>query len=94
MADVEDGQIKVACLVPTDERLVVNGVLSRTQHGVIFDRSNFVVDWLHHNDSAGQTVTILLSNNGRRETYSFANRNATPAAERALDCKMPKKPKR
>jgi hypothetical protein len=93
MADVDDGQIKVALLCAGRERLVVNGYLSRDQVGVIFqsDGSDELRDWLQ--SSAGQMVTILLSNNGRQETYSFSNTNTTTAPG-VLSCDKPPKPQK
>jgi hypothetical protein len=40
--------------------------------------------------SAGQMVTILLSNNGRQETYSFSDTNTTTAPG-VLSCDRPPK---
>lgn len=91
MADVEDGKIKVVFISPTHERLAVDGVALGDEHGVTFKEGQ-VTNWLRwrEHDQNVVTMTVALSNNGKREFYEFQNR-ATADDDVDLECKLPKK---
>lgn len=97
MADVEDGQIKAACLSPAEDRQTADAVLALNQHGAVFksEDGQWITAYLRHEQNLNQTVTFLLSNNGKRETYTFENRGSKiEKGEDPLSCEPPKKPKR
>lgn len=94
MSDVKDGQIMVALLSAKEDRKVVEGFLDRDQTSVRVndEAAGDMRRWLGQETNDGEKITLLLSNNGLRETYTFMNANGT-VSEDYLSCELPKKPK-
>ena len=95
MSDVKDGQIMLAMLSMTQDRKVAEGFLTRDQMGVDFsgEAADDIKQWLEWtNEKSDPKVTFLLSNNGRRETFTFINQGGMIGRD-FLSCKKPKKPK-
>jgi len=91
MADADDGEIKVI-LVAGTQRHEVDGKLASNFHDVTFDRyaANSLVQRLRTKETVGRELTLILSNNDRREVYSFMNLDGT-YEERTLTCGKPKR---
>ena len=93
MADADDGEIKVVFMSSASEkRNEEDGWLARSQREVTFKEyaAAHIIAWLRKKQNVGQELTFILSNNDRREVYSFMNRSAT-TEERALVCGKPKR---
>ncbi len=75
MAD-DDGEIRVSFLASDPAaRQSVDGWLVADSHGVTLKEvaSRKVVNWLRKRENAGRELTFVLSNNDRKEPYTFSN---------------------
>jgi hypothetical protein len=93
MSDVKDGQVMVALLSAKKDRLVIESFLDRDQTSVRVVGEWDMKSWLGEEENAGEKVTVLLSNNGLRETYTFINQNGKLDGQDFLSCRKPKTPK-
>jgi hypothetical protein len=90
LADPDDFKIRIGLLSLRNKRFSVDGYMTGDYHGVIFegDERDLLEDQLR-STFREESFTLILSNSGKRDVYTFVNRNTVPGVD-ALDCEMKK----